>query len=133
MIEKEAAQGGEGDINNPVGCEERIDAELERVLQTFRKAMESADREGQVIMNDDEVYEDIYEWLNSYALAYEDDPHYRAKKLLLSTGGPEDFFLFFEDGDIEYHYLDWYDGAYRVLYGEDYKLMKRFFEEVLNI
>jgi len=66
-------------------------------------------------------------------LAYEDDPHYRAKKLLLSTGGPEDFFLFFEDGDIEYHYLDWYDGAYRVLYGEDYKLMKRFFEEVLNI
>ena len=134
MIEIKNAQGGEGVTNNPVSCEERIDAELERVLQTFRKAMESADREGQVIMNDDEVYEDIYEWLNSYALAYEDDPHYRAKKLLLSTGGPEDFFLFFEEEDIiEYHYLDWYDEAYRALYSEDYELMKRFYEEVLNI
>ena len=119
--------------DNLIGCEEKIDGELEKVLQTFRKAIESADREGQVIMNEDEVYEDIYEWIDTYALAYEDDPHYRAKRLQLSTGGPEDFFLFFEEEDIiEYHYLDWYDEAYRALYGEDYELMKRFFQEVLN-
>ena len=134
MIEIKNAQGGEGVTNNPVGCEEKINDELEKVLQTFRKAIESAEKNnGKIIINENEEYGDIYEWLDSYALAYEDDPHYRGKKLLLSTGGPEDFFLFFEDGDIEYHYLDWYDGAYRVLHGEDYKLMKRFYEEVLNI
>jgi len=134
MIEEEVAQGGEGITKNPVTCEERIDAELEKVLQTFRKAIESAnENDGKVIMNEDEEYEDIYEWIDTYALAYEDDPHYRAKRLQLSTGGPEDFFLFFEDGNIEYHFLDWYDGASRRLSGEDYEFMKRFFEEVLNI
>ena len=130
----EEAQGGERNINNPVTCEEKIEAELEKVLQTFRKAMESADEnDGKVVINEDEEYEDIYEWIDTYVLAYEDDPHYRAKRLQLSTGGPEDFFLFFEDGDIEYHFLDWFDGASRKLSGEDYELMKRFYEEVLNI
>jgi len=135
MIEVKDARGGEGNINNPVGCEEKIDEELEKVLQMFRKAMESAEKnDGKVIMNKDEEYEDIYEWINTYTLAYEDDLHYRAKRLQLSTGGPEDFFLFFEEEDIiEYHYLDWYDGASRRLSGKDYELMKRFFDEVLNI
>ena len=92
----EEAQGGERNTNNPITCEERIDGELEKVLQTFRKAMESADEnDGKVIINEDEEYEDIHEWIDTYALAYEDDPHYRAKRLQLSTGGPEDFFLFF--------------------------------------
>ncbi len=116
-----------------LSCEERIDKELKRVIGDFKRAMESINEDGQVVISEDEVYEDIIEWLNSYALAYEDDEHYRAKKLELSWGGPSDYFLFFEDGDIEYHFLDWFDGASRRLTGEDHEVMKKFYDEVLNI
>lgn len=119
--------------NRVLSCEERIDKELKRVIGDFKRAMESINEDGQVVISEDEVYEDIIEWLNSYALSYEDDPHYRAKRLELSWGGPSDYFLFFESGDIEYHFLDWFDGASRKLTGEDYEIMKRFYDEVLNI
>ena len=121
------------EINDRVlSCEERIDKELEGRIKDFKRALEERDEDGRVVI-DSEVYEDIIEWLNSYALAYEDDPHYRAKRLELSWGGPSDYFLFFEDGDIEYHFLDWFDGASRRLTGEDYEIMKKFYEEVLDI
>jgi hypothetical protein len=68
-------------------------------------------------------YEDFIDWLNSYALAYEDDPHYRAKRLELSCGGPQDYFLFFEDSTVEYRFLDWFDGAERTLQGENLRVM----------
>ena len=123
----------ETEINDRVlSCEERIDKELEARIKDFKRALEERDEDGRVVI-DGEVYEDIIEWLNTYALAYEDDPHYRAKRLELSWGGPSDYFLFFEDGDIEYRFLDWFDGASRKLTGEDYEIMKRFYDEVLNI
>ena len=69
------------EINDRVlSCEERIDKELEGRIKDFKRALEERDEDGRVVI-DSEVYEDIIEWLNSYALAYEDDPHYRAKRL----------------------------------------------------
>lgn len=98
-------------------CEERIDEHLTTTIEDFKNALEGK-------FEDDEEYEDFIEWLNSYSLAYEDDPEYRAKKLVLSWGGPTDFFLFFTDTDrIEYHFQDWGNGAKRKLYGDDLKVM----------
>jgi hypothetical protein len=76
-------------------------------------------------------YEDFIEWINEYALAYSDDPHYRAKRLELSYGGPQDYFLFFEDGTIEYRFLDWFDGATLTLSGHDYDVMAQV-RDILN-
>ena len=106
-------------------CEERIDEELKSRIEDFRNALKGK--------YEDYKYEDQIEWLNSYALAYNDDPHARAKRLELSYGGPQDYFLFFEDETIEYHFLDWFDGAKKELEGEDYKTMKDFFDSYLDI
>ena len=113
-------------------CEERIKEKLKGRIADFKRALESAKKnDGKVIM-DDETYEDLIDWLNNYALTYEDHPHYRAKKLELSWGGPQDYFLFFEDGTIEYHFLDWLDGAKRELNGKDKEVMQEIYEKYLN-
>lgn len=107
-------------------CEERIDRALASRIDDFKNALNGKYPDG-------EHYEDFVDWLNSYALAYEDDPYYRAKKLELSWGGPADYFLFFEDGTIEYHYQDWFDGAKRELDGRDYDIMQEVYDNYLNI
>ena len=68
-------------------------------------------------------YDDFFDWVNDYVLSWDYvDPftfegqragYYR---LQLSYGGPSDEFRIYTDGDnaieeIEYWYLDWYDGA----------------------
>jgi len=102
-------------------CSELIFDKLEQRIKDFKEALEQT-RKGSIVVEGDE-YEDFYDWINCYALSYTDDPYYRAKRLELSCGGPADYFLFFEDGTIEYRYLDWFDGASVVLDGEDYEVM----------
>lgn len=97
-------------------CSQRIEKELRGRIQDFKAALEEAEKEEDF---------DFYDWINENALAYDDDPYYRAKRLELSYGGPQDYFLFFEDGTIEYHFLDWFDGAKITLEGEDYKIMEQ--------
>jgi len=107
-------------------CEERIDNHLESTILDFTHALHEEWQDG-------EEYEDFIEWLNSYCLNYASDPHFRAMKLELSWGGPSDFFLFFDDGTIEYHFQDWGDGAKRELYGNDLEIMSEVYDEYLNI
>jgi len=65
--------------------------------------------------------------LNAFVLAYSHDPLFRAKTLELSTGSSSDGFLFFDNGTIEYYYMDWFDGASRVLCGKEEALLKKLF------
>jgi hypothetical protein len=51
----------------------------------------------------------------------------------LSWGGPSDEFRFFVNSDlschrIEYWFLDWFDGAYRALSGENEQLLSELWE-----
>lgn len=50
-----------------------------------------------------------------------------------SWGGPSDEIRYYIDGDhkpyrIEYWFLDWFDGAHKVLSGKDFELMSNYFE-----
>jgi len=83
-------------------CQDRIETELKDRISDFEKALEG----DYSFQGEGYEYEDFIEFINSYALAYEDDPHYRGKRLELSYGGPQDYFVFFEDGTITYHFLD---------------------------
>jgi len=105
-------------------CEDRIDEQLASRINDFKNALEGKYEDGE--------YEDQIDWINSVALKYSDDTHYRAKRLLLSTFGPEDYFLFFEDGSIEYHFLDWLDGAERLLTESNFSTMKEFYNNYLD-
>ena len=42
----------------------------------------------------------------------------------LSWGGPADEFRIYKNGDVEYWYMDWYDGAKVDVIGEDSDLIK---------
>ena len=51
----------------------------------------------------------------------------------LSWGGPSEEFMFFVNPDlsvyrIEFWFLDWFDGAHRVLHGKNYELMSEIYE-----
>lgn len=51
----------------------------------------------------------------------------------LSWGGPSDEFRFYANPDIsihriEYWFLDWFDGAYRTLEGNDFELLEKVFD-----
>ncbi len=107
-------------------CEQRIEKELSSTIETFKNALEGK-------YEDDNEYDDFSSWLWDYVLDFSDDSHFRAKRLQLSWGGPADYILFFEDGDIEYHFQDWFDGATRTLDEDDLEVMQNVYDMYLNI
>ena len=111
-------------------CEERIDGELEERVGELKHVMDQRCNPFKDIYGDS--YNDVMDWLDTWSIGYGDDPHYRAKRLELSWGGPSDGFRFFEDGTIEYYFQDWFDGARRRLYGNDYDTLKRLYNCCLS-
>jgi len=118
-------------MNKDKSCEKRIDEHLQERLEEVRQAISNSGSD-EVAVNG-EKYDDVIEWLNCWTLCYADDPHYRAKRLELSYGGPADGFRFFEDDTIEYYFMDWFDGATRELHGNDKEIMQELFDAYLNI
>jgi len=75
--------------------------------------------------------EDFWSWLDDSALSFGDDPYYRGKRLQLSYGGPQTYFIFFTElNSIVYHFLDWYDEARSILRGHDYEIMRQVYERI---
>ena len=112
-------------------CSELIEDKLNERIADFKQALKSYEEKGKVVTEDGYEYEDVIDWIVDYSLGVYDDNYYRAKRLELSWGGPQDYFLYFPKLDrIEYHYLDWYDGASLVLDedGKAFKIMKEIFE-----
>lgn len=112
-------------------CEQRIDAELKSRLGDLQRLWAAfiASRK------DDELGS-----LNDYGLCFDyvapgtfndqDEAYYRYQ---ISWGGPSDEFRFFVNPDlschrIEYWFLDWFDGAHRVLAGDDRCLLRDVFD-----
>lgn len=59
-------------------------------------------------------------------------------KVELSWGGPQDYFQIYLDQNgyidkISYHYLDWFDGEHRFLWGQELETAKRFFSRYYGI
>ena len=112
-------------------CSELIEDELKRRIADFKQTLRSYEENNyeKIVTEDGYEYEDIIDWIVYYSLGVYDDNYYRAKRLELSCGGPQDYFLYFPKLDrIEYHYLDWFDGASLVLDGEDFKVMSEIFK-----
>jgi hypothetical protein len=89
--------------------------------------------------NDDNYTEDgenIYEFGLSFDYVepdtWDDQPE-GYWQYQLSYGGPSDEFRFHDDGRIEYRYHDWFDGAGRVLMGEEYTFMEQLAEQFFGL
>ena len=110
-------------------CEDRIDGELEHEISNIEYML---NQKGNVLKDKEgNKYDNLSEWLSYYSVSYEEDPHYRAKRLALSFGGPSDGFRFFEDGKIEYYFRLWYDAAKRDLCGKNYEIAKELYDRCL--
>jgi len=110
-------------MEKKISCEERIGDVLERRIEDMKEVVES---------------EDPIEKLNEYALALSKTELY---KLELSSGGPQDYFVFEYDAefkellDITYHFLDWFDGAKRNIpfNSEEWKILEKVFYSCIHI
>lgn len=118
-------------------CEDRIDAHLESRIEDLQKLYdlywEDADKH-------DEDLGNLYEYglsLDFVAPETFEGQNESYFRYQLSWGGPSDEFRIFADQAtphrwaiyrIEYRFMDWGDGARRVLDGEQYELIATLFE-----
>lgn len=113
-------------------CEELVDAELKDTLDVLKKLWA-------LYCEGDEEGDENYGTLPEYGLCFDyvepgtfDGQKEGYFRYQLSWGGPSDEFRFFTNPDfsvhrIEYWYLDWYDGAHRVLKDDGLELMNEIF------
>ena len=136
-------------------CEERIDENLERTIEDLRTLWDLYCEDTEAY---DDDLGNIYEYGLSFDYVAPDtfknqpEGYFRYQ---LSWGGPSDEFRFFatpviqrvtgsrtayylnalrvghmgwKHHRIEYWFLDWFDGAHRILRGKDFKLLSEIFE-----
>lgn len=112
-------------------CEERIDGELSDRLTTFRRFIHKSSRASEVGRHDlaDRMLEREQERLLAVTSL-------KVYKIEYSYGGPQDYFevQVDEDGEpvqIRYYFLDWFDGASRVLHGDEFEAAADYFQQVV--
>ena len=113
-------------------CEERIDKVLKERLEDLRKLWKRY-LNG---VDEDPELGSIYD----YGLCFDYVPPEKEEeegyfRYQLSWGGPSDEFRFYCGPDfqpyrIEYWFLDWFDGANRVLHGRDFDLLDDIFQSL---
>jgi len=108
---------------NRVGsCERRVDHHLEGRLEDLRRLW-TAYRNGEDEHAEDGTFTEYGLCFDYVAALTFNDQKEAFFRYQLSWGGPSDEFRFFVNLDlschrIEYWFLDWFDGAHRVLAGE---------------
>jgi len=121
--------------------EEQVDASLESRLTSLRAVWDAYQR-------GDEDGDEDHGTFDEYALAFDyveagtfGDQREGFFRYQISTGGPGEEFRFFADAGrsvhrVEFWRLDWFDGACRVLAGDDLALLMgvwEFFAEVGSV
>jgi len=114
-------------------CQERIDGEMESTMDTVKTLWE-------LYCKDPEAYDDDLGNWNEYGLCFDyvaagtfTDQEIGYFRYQISYGGPSEEFRFYTDPEynlykVEFWFLDWYDGAKRILAGEDSDLLDEIFE-----
>jgi len=111
-------------MNTTPTCADRISEELERELTalkelwtTYQKDSEACTDEGENLME----HGLCFDLVEAGTFEGQRADYYRYQ---ISYGGPSDEFRFYKNGDIEYWFLDWFDGAAEELKGEDKELLE---------
>lgn len=123
-----------------LSCEERVEGELAKRLADLREMW------GRVVAeceeDEFEKRDDVSRELGEYGLCFDyvealDDEDGEGEggyfRWQLSWGGPSDEFRFFADYKmelwrVEYRFMDWFDGASRLLTGDDFRLLRDIWE-----
>lgn len=119
-------------------CKERLDGELKDRLADIRILW-------RLYRRDAEASHPELGSFNEYGLSFDYVPKgtFSDQKRgyfcwQLSWGGPADEFRFYVDEEldvteIEYWFLDWYDGAGKLLTGDDFKLLDEIYQDFKDL
>ena len=120
-------------IGTDAKCKDKVSPALTSRLSDIRKLWK-ADQEGNEERHVEEMgtfseYGLCFDYIPAGTFANQEKGYFRYQ---LSCGGPTEEFRFFIDIDkdvynIEFWYLDWFDGAYKILYGGRRDLMEEIF------
>jgi hypothetical protein len=94
-------------------CEERIDTHLQKVADDVKVFME--DEDGNADTGPFHSYALSADMVEMGTFEEQTQPYFRYQ---ISWGGPSDEVRFFPDGQIEYWFMDWFDGARRNVTGQ---------------
>jgi len=125
-------QSGKGVINVTGKCKDKVRRELRGRIADIRKLW-------RLYCKDPDAYDEELGRFDEYGLCFDYVPRDTFSdqkrgffRWQLSWGGPQDEFRFFTDEnldpfEIEYWYLDWFDGAGVKLCGRDHELLAEIF------
>lgn len=118
--------------NKEKKCSELVDKKYQERLEEFERAKRffditdnlASDEKGdlETYLNDEAQdfnnYSDFFDYCNQAGLGFDyveagtfKDQRAGYYRWQLSYGGPSEEFRLFDDGDLKYWYLDWFDGA----------------------
>lgn len=115
-------------------CKDLVQGSLGRRIEAIKTLWE-------LHYEDPDAYDEDYGNFNEYGLSFDyvpmgtfNDQDRGYFRYQISWGGPSEEFRFytgpeFEVYDIEFWYLDWFDGACVSLTDEDFELMEEIFED----
>ena len=113
-------------------CEDRIDSHLKGRMADLRKLW-NAETKGKPHpeLGSFGEYGLSFDYVAAHTFEDQKEGYFRYQ---LSWGGPSDEFRYFTDAQmnisrVEYWFLDWFDGAHRVLAGKNYELVAEIFED----
>ena len=125
-------------IQHDTSCEARVDKAMESTLDDLRKLWEA------YCDGDEDRYSEDLGNIFEYGLCFDyvapetfSDQKIGYFRYQLSWGGPSEEFRIYTDASfnahiIEFWFLDWWDGAFRHLTGEDFDLIDEIFEDLFK-
>ena len=119
-------------------CQARLEAELQDRLQDIRTLWRLSQRNPEASRWELGRFEEYGLSCDYVARGTFQDQKRGYFRWQLSWGGPADEFRFYMDEnldavEIEYWFLDWYDGASRSLSGEDFRLLDEIFQNFKDL
>lgn len=113
-------------------CAERVQSELDGELETLMELWDAYTTGGDNEREEFDNHHLSFDYVAPHTFKDQSRGYFRYQ---ISWGGPSDEFRIYAEGQeyhwdvdkIEYWFLDWFDGAKRVLTGDDFKLLEEIF------
>ena len=101
-------------------CVDKVKAAFESRMQDIRTLWKAEDNETEELgsLND---YGLCIDFVEAGTFKHQREPYYRYQ---LSYGGPTEEFRVYQNGEVEFWFLDWFDGAPIDVSGEDAEIIK---------
>ena len=106
-------------------CKDKVEGAFESRMEDIRTLWKAEDNKTEDLGSLDE-YGLSFDYISAGTFSDQKAPYWRWQ---LSYGGPTEEFRMYENGDMEFWYLDWFDGACVDVGGDDYDIIDNMWGE----